>query len=293
MSLILASSQAFFHPKAFLDLKALHISGFSLVQDPHIAQFLHARAPSLQSLSLERVVDKPGLLRRLPVTEKLEELHLDVSSSEQLYLDVVFYEQLFSTASSQSVLPSPIFRRYAHLRCLDVRGITNYGEDVFRLMVEIARGGCRIEALNLTVNTILFLILRVALLLLPTVNDLTFSNVKSCDSLMCQLSRHPLWMDLDNYTLRDCRFIGLAKAGMQLGPVVRRAITAEFRKDIDRIYSGCISSLVRKDALYSSIKMALKAGQAGGKMATRHDAPAEDHRKVTLELVESCLVSGL
>ncbi|KAH8831532.1 hypothetical protein DL96DRAFT_1552829 [Flagelloscypha sp. PMI_526] len=282
VSRILTSSQALFHPKAFPDLKALYISGVSLARNPSIAQFLLARAPSLRCLSLEGVSDIPGFLPRLARIEKLEELYLDRPS----------YEELFQPASFLSGFTSPIFQHYTHLRRLDVRGTSNYADDVFRLMVEVGRAGCRIEALNLTLKKLLFLHLRVTLLLLPTVTDLSFSNVKSCDSLMCRLSQHPLWMDLDGYKPRVYRFVGLAKAGMRLGPVIRRAMTAEFRKDIDKMYSDCVSSLAKKDALYSSIKTALKAGEAGGSMASRHEAPGEDHRKATLDLVEGCLVSS-
>ncbi|KAH8817610.1 hypothetical protein DL96DRAFT_1820393 [Flagelloscypha sp. PMI_526] len=272
---------SFFHPEAFPDLKKLHISGLSLDRNPAISQFLFKRAPSLQSLALENIYGTGQLLRRVKVMEELEELRLDSLS----------YWQLFEPDSFQSGLRSPFIQWYSHLRCLEVQMGSSNSDDAFMLLVELGRGGSSIQELCLSLNPLYFKHLRAGLLLLPRVTKLTFTGVSRCDSLMCRVSSHPVWKQLqDQRSRRPLRFVGLAQAGGRLGPIVRRAMTAELRKSIDRVYAECVSSLKSKEALYSSIKTTLKATEGIVQGTTRPDVPAEDHRKVTLELAESCLL---
>ncbi|KAH8831581.1 hypothetical protein DL96DRAFT_1588331 [Flagelloscypha sp. PMI_526] len=271
---------SFLHPEAYPGLRKLHISGLSMDSNASLSQFLLTRAPSLQYLTLENVSDAAGLFRRLPVTEDLEKLQLDQSS----------YIQLFEPASFQSGITSAVVRRYTHLRRLEIQGGSPSADEVFMLLVELGRGGSGIRELKLSLRTTLFKHLRAALLLLPKVTEMTLSHVGSCDPLMRQLSCHPLWIDLEDGWGYTVQFVELAHASGRLGPAVRRAMTAELRKGIDNIYAECISSLERKDALYSSIKMALKTTEAQSQGTIHLDAPAKDHRKVTLELIESCLV---
>ncbi|KAH8831594.1 hypothetical protein DL96DRAFT_1588368 [Flagelloscypha sp. PMI_526] len=136
--------------------------------------------------------------------------------------------------------------------------------------------GSNIQELSLSLWTLFFAHLRAALLLL-------------FDPLMRRLSRHPVWTDLTDDWTCTVRFVGLAQAGRRLGPTARRAMNAALRKDIDRTYAECVSSLGRKNTLYSSIKRAIKTAEAQVPGTSGLNA-LEDHTKATLELVEECLV---
>ncbi|KAH8817611.1 hypothetical protein DL96DRAFT_1622921 [Flagelloscypha sp. PMI_526] len=259
---------SFLHSHAYPDLESLYLSGLSMEKNPSLSQFLLARAPTLKSLIVEDVHDKPGFFRRLPVTDELKDLHLDLP----------LYTELFQPPSFQSGLKSPVVRRFTNLHRLEIHAMKSpHADGMFMLMTS------GVQEIRLSLKTIAFSHLRAALLLLPKVTKLTFSGVSQCSRLMYQLSNHPLWKDLHYSTWHST-------AGGRLGPAVRPAMTKALRKDIDRVYAECVSSLKSKDALYSSIETAIKAAEGNVQSTTRLDELVEDHMKVTLELVEGCLV---
>ncbi|KAH8813616.1 hypothetical protein DL96DRAFT_1685400, partial [Flagelloscypha sp. PMI_526] len=257
---------SFLGPNDFPRLRKLRIWGMCLTHNPSLVQFLHARTTSLRNLALGRLIHTPfSTLRYLPATDELESLSVSLDSAR----DVLSADIL------QSSQPSSFIHRYTHLRQLDVTLQTSNhanGDIIFVLLMELGRGCNLLEELRVHSHTLEFRHLRVVLLFLPRLAQLTFSGTKCCDPLIYQVSaRTDLWK--------------------QYGPYTHRFHTYKFfqlEQDVKSVYKNFVVTGQAWDTLHSSIKNALKEGYPKAEVIDDVKfGVGADHRVVIMQLIES------
>ncbi|KAH8828806.1 hypothetical protein DL96DRAFT_1814132 [Flagelloscypha sp. PMI_526] len=274
---------AFLHPNAFPHLKGLHISASSVGHDPVMLPFLLSHVMRLESLSLSTSPNQDqSLLRGLLVFGDLQEL----------FLTYKVYCEIFSLDRHESRQASRIIQRCTSLRRLTI-GEGMHTDDAFHLLVELARGGSRVEKLQLNLPRVTLSLFRAALLLLPKMSELTFSNIQQEPwlDILNYSTRPNFWREGASYRSRGTyRLVGLGKSASRLRRDVRQAITKALREDIDKFYQCRGWTEEEQHELYSALKKALNGAKGQAKPDLCVDVAPRKHRWATVRVVEGCLV---
>ncbi|KAH8828808.1 hypothetical protein DL96DRAFT_1595642 [Flagelloscypha sp. PMI_526] len=275
--------RSFLHPyTTFPHLKGLHISAFSVGDDTAMLPFLRFHVGQLESFRLTTFTSQTqSLLRDLPISSNLQELFL----TYKVFCDI-FSLDLESRKASR------IIQRCTSLRRLII-GEGLGPNEAFHLIVELARGGSRVEELELNIPYVYLSLFRAAHLLLPHLANLTFSHIRQTAwrDILNSSTRPNFWRTQLCYSTHiTYRLIGLGKTASRLCREVRQAMTKALREDIDGFYETCLWTKAEQHELFSALKKALNGAKAQAKPDLCLNVAARNHQWATMQVVESCLV---